>query len=47
MSMFCYIDLLLLLEELLERAPESSLVVLPTPLAEGVVVILLRPDPPV
>lgn len=36
---------LLLLEELLERAPESSLV-FATPLAEGCVIVLLCPTPP-
>ena len=37
---------LLLFEEFLERAPEASFVLLPTPLAEGRVVILLCPAPP-
>lgn len=40
------LSLLLLLEEFLEGAPEASFVLLPTPLAEGGVVILLRPAPP-
>ncbi len=37
---------LLLLEEFLERAPEASFVLLPTPLAERGVVILLCRAPP-
>lgn len=37
---------LLLLEEFLKRAPEASFILLPTPLAEGSVVVLLCLAPP-
>lgn len=37
---------LLLLEQFLEGVPEASFVLLPTPLCEGAVVVLLRPSPP-
>lgn len=36
----------LLLEELLEGAPEASFVLFSTPLTEGWLTVLLRPDPP-